>query len=85
MRRGLLLPVFVLMLVTCFLGSCKKRSDNAVLTNQDISNVVARMTDLMVHDVTNPPLAARFFSYACLAGYEIVSKMIQSSAACTEF
>jgi hypothetical protein len=74
MRRGLLLPVFVLMLVTCFLGSCKKRSDNAVLTNQDISNVVARMTDLMVHDVTNPPLAARFFSYACLAGYEIVSQ-----------
>jgi hypothetical protein len=32
------------------------------------------MSDLMVHDVTNPPLAARFFSYACLAGYEIVSQ-----------
>lgn len=32
------------------------------------------MTDLMVHDVTNPPLAARFFSYACLAGYEVVSQ-----------
>lgn len=28
----------------------------------------------MVHDVTNPALAARFFSYACLAGYEIVSQ-----------
>lgn len=26
----------------------------------------------MVHDVTNPPLAARFFSYACLAGYEVI-------------
>ncbi|HMH32969.1 MAG TPA: vanadium-dependent haloperoxidase [Puia sp.] len=32
------------------------------------------MTDLMVHDITNPPLAARFFSYACLAGYEVISQ-----------
>jgi hypothetical protein len=32
------------------------------------------MTDIMVHDVTNPPLAARFFSYACLSGYEVVSE-----------
>ena len=28
----------------------------------------------MVHDVTNPPLAARFFSYTCLAGYEVVAQ-----------
>ncbi|MEX6690601.1 vanadium-dependent haloperoxidase [Danxiaibacter flavus] len=28
----------------------------------------------MVHDITNPPLAARFFSYVCLAGYEVVSQ-----------
>lgn len=32
------------------------------------------MTDIMVHDITNPPLAARFFAYACLAGYEVVSQ-----------
>ncbi len=32
------------------------------------------MMDLMIHDVTNPPLASRFFSYACLAGYEVVSE-----------
>jgi hypothetical protein len=28
----------------------------------------------MIHDVTNPPLAARFFSYTCLAGYEVVAE-----------
>ncbi|GGH00046.1 hypothetical protein GCM10007352_01200 [Mucilaginibacter phyllosphaerae] len=28
----------------------------------------------MVHDVTNPPLAARFFAYTCLAGYEVVAQ-----------
>lgn len=32
------------------------------------------MTDLMIHDVTNPPLAARFFSYALLSGYEVVAQ-----------
>lgn len=32
------------------------------------------MTGLMIHDVTNPPLAARFFAYSCLAGYEVVSE-----------
>ncbi len=42
--------------------------------NEDISRIIARMTELMVHDVTNPPLASRFFAYACLAGYEVVSQ-----------
>ncbi|MBA4849656.1 vanadium-dependent haloperoxidase [Emticicia sp. BO119] len=32
------------------------------------------MTDIMIHDVTNPPLASRFFSYACLAAYEVTSQ-----------
>lgn len=41
---------------------------------EEITKVVQKMTDIMVHDVTNPPLAARFFSYACLAGYEIVAQ-----------
>ena len=40
----------------------------------DIHQVIEKMTDVMIHDVTNPPLAARFFSYACLAGYEVVAQ-----------
>ncbi|MBO9562958.1 MAG: vanadium-dependent haloperoxidase [Niastella sp.] len=28
----------------------------------------------MIHDITNPPLAARFFSYACLSGYEVIAE-----------
>ena len=32
------------------------------------------MTDLMIHDVTNPPLAARFYSYALLSGYEVLAQ-----------
>jgi hypothetical protein len=32
------------------------------------------MTSLMLRDVTNPPLAARFYAYAMLAGYEVVAQ-----------
>lgn len=56
------------------LAGCKSSSKVAPLDNRAISDVITQMTNLMVHDVTNPPLAARFFSYACLAGYEIVSE-----------
>lgn len=43
------------------------------LSNRVIGRAVNAMTDVMVHDVTNPPLGARFFSYALLAGYETVA------------
>ncbi len=55
--------------------SCKTASKpHPKFAPQDVSNVLDQMTVLMVHDITNPPLAARFFSYACLAGYEVVSQ-----------
>lgn len=44
------------------------------LTNRDISNVITQMSEIMVHDITNPPLAARFFAYTCLAGYEVTAQ-----------
>ncbi|PWJ59357.1 PAP2 superfamily protein [Dyadobacter jejuensis] len=43
------------------------------LPASEIGRVTSRMTDLMVQDVTNPPLAGRFFAYATLAGYEVVA------------
>ncbi|SNR80930.1 vanadium-dependent haloperoxidase [Hymenobacter mucosus] len=36
--------------------------------------VVDEMNELMMHDVTNPPLAARFFAYALLAGNEVLAQ-----------
>ena len=66
---GLTLP-FLLLLVP----SCRPKTQKPSFTSQDISKVLTKMTGTMLQDVTNPPLAARFFSYACLAGYEIVSQ-----------
>ncbi len=74
MSKRLPFFVFITMLVIFVGSSCKNHSVNSSLDNKDISHVITQMTELMVHDVTNPPLASRFFSYACLAGYEVVSQ-----------
>jgi len=55
-------------------GCSRKRQQEKSFSSIDISNVITEMTALMIHDVTNPPLAARFFSYATLAGYEVVAQ-----------
>ena len=71
--KNSILYCFVLTVVLSGL-SCNTKKTVLVFGERDISNVITRMTDIMVHDITNPPLAARFFSYACLTGYEIVSQ-----------
>ncbi|OOQ59753.1 vanadium-dependent haloperoxidase [Mucilaginibacter pedocola] len=72
MRKGLItiLTIISLLLVV----RCAENKRQPVLRDTDISKVIARMTDVMVHDVTNPPLASRFFAYTCLAGYEVMAQ-----------
>ena len=68
--------ILVLFFVT--IVGCRGRQINKVqFTSDHITAVITKMTDIMVHDVTNPPLAARFFSYACLAGYEVIAENSQ--------
>ena len=57
-----------------FFGGCNQQRELSQFNNRDISLILSKMTDIMVHDITNPPLAARFFSYALLAGYEVVAE-----------
>jgi hypothetical protein len=64
-----------LILLIFTLQSCKKNDTKTpVLESREIHNIIQRMTDIMVNDITNPPLAARFFSYTCLAGYEVMAQ-----------
>jgi hypothetical protein len=39
-----------------------------------VQQQVAAVTELLFHDVVNPPAAARFYSYTVLTGYEIISR-----------
>lgn len=77
MNTYILLFLGIMLMNSCQQASKqeeKQLTKTPELNSQTISNVISQMTDLMVHDVTNPPLAARFFSYACLAGYEIIAQ-----------
>ncbi|WP_242693323.1 vanadium-dependent haloperoxidase [Sabulibacter ruber] len=69
------LPVILLLSVLwgCT-GPAQEKKQNLDFSSGQISQVINKMTDIMVNDVTNPPLASRFFSYATLAGYEVVSQ-----------
>ncbi|QXV64264.1 vanadium-dependent haloperoxidase [Mucilaginibacter sp. 21P] len=63
----------IIFIIAISLGACHSRN-SAKLSNKDVSKVIEQMTDVMIHDVTNPPLAARFYAYTCLAGYEVVNE-----------
>jgi hypothetical protein len=71
MKKGIL----IFCVLAGFLAGCSKTTDPKTLgvSPETIGQITSQMTDVMVHDVTNPPLGARFFSYACLAGYEVVA------------
>ena len=68
-----MIRIFIITLLVACIG-CKRQQKSPEFSCEQISQVITKMTDLMIHDVTNPPLASRFFSYACLAGYEVVSE-----------
>jgi len=54
--------------------SANRRERSHQPGNNEIGLLVEQMSDLMLHDVTSPPLASRFFGYTLLSGYEIVSQ-----------
>ena len=54
--------------------SCnQKEGRDLEIAGTEIDKVVLQMTEMMIHDVSNPPLAMRFFSYASLAAYDLQS------------
>ncbi len=72
--------IYVLIgFVGLFLLGCKEETPSE-LGNNDIEKVLQHVTQTMVHDVTNPPLAARFFAYINLAGDAVLASQDSSYA-----
>ena len=61
-----------ILLIFCLI-SCSKKEADPKLSNKDIAKVLEQMTQFMIQDVSNPPLAARFYSYACISGYTVLA------------
>jgi hypothetical protein len=68
MNRKLYFSLFI-YLVSCGTAKMDFKLDNPAVIDQ----VLNQSTEMMVHDVSNPPLAARFYAYVCLAGYQTLS------------
>lgn len=66
MKRSLF--IFFLLANSCL---AQKKIDH---TN-DIRRLVWSITEVLLHDVIDPPAASRFYSYSVLTGYEIVSQL----------
>jgi hypothetical protein len=62
-----------LLLAILALAGCKQTNPNwKVDANQanDIHASMQKLTDVIVHDIFSPPVAARIYSYASIAAYE---------------
>jgi len=70
--------LFGALIATIFSCGSAESEDDIILGPEHIGWVTEAMTDIMVHDITNPPLAARFYAYASLAGYEVLRQHDQT-------
>ncbi len=67
MKNGFVL-LFLLIVLSC------SKPTELVIQPTSVSAVLGDMTDIMINDVTNPPLATRFFAYTCLSGHEVLAQ-----------
>ncbi len=60
------------VLIGCLLLSGKAGAQS---TPASVQQQVWAITEVMYHDVINPPAAARFYAYSILTGYEIITQL----------
>jgi len=72
MIKILKISTFILFAILA-LESCKQNNPNwkeDAKSANDIHASMQRLTDVIVHDIFSPPVAARIYSYASIAAYE---------------
>lgn len=69
MMRFLVLSLLFVVFISC---EDKKQQDWRVAANNPahIHHTVKKITDVIVHDIFSPPVAARIYTYMSVAGYE---------------
>lgn len=72
--RTLKLICLTLVLVSVF-GACKEPVDyaQAISDGRYFHQAQNRITQVIIHDIFSPPVAARIYSYASLAAYEVAA------------
>lgn len=64
----------ILFIITiCTFISCQKEVPKIVITADDYHKAVAKLTEVMVHDIFSPPVASRVYVYPNIAAYEVLN------------
>ncbi|WP_296699664.1 vanadium-dependent haloperoxidase [Algoriphagus sp.] len=55
--------------------SCQKQVDYSIVISDGtyLANAQNRITEVIIHDIFSPPVAARIYSYSSLAAYEVAA------------
>lgn len=63
------------LIMTFAIAACQEPVDytNAISDGHYFHQAQKRITEVIIHDIFSPPVAARIYSYASLAGYEVVA------------
>ncbi len=65
------LKLLLLLFLPLFLSAKDNKNWRVKTENADyIHRAIKQITDVMVHDIYSPPVAARTYAYVCIAGYE---------------
>ena len=64
----------VLIVILFYCHTASAQSKKSVPAYLDVQPAVFSLSMVMMHDVVNPPAASRFYAYAMMGAYEIVSQ-----------
>lgn len=70
-QKLVFLPILLLVAVT----ACQEQKDytQAITDGSYFHRAQNQITEVIIHDIFSPPVAARIYSYASLAGYEVAA------------
>lgn len=63
--------IFFLLLITV---GCSTNNEKVEIQTEEMHGLMQQLTDVIVHDIFSPPVAARIYSYPAIAAYEVLAK-----------
>lgn len=65
---------FKILVVFSLLISCQSGKKEVKVQPREMHALMQQITDVIVHDIFSPPVAARIYSYSTIAAYEVLAQ-----------
>lgn len=79
--QGNYIAILLILTITFSFQSCKSYNENYAAEAQSpapLHDGMKRLTDVIIHDIFSPPVAARNYAYPSIAAYEVARHMDKS-------